>query len=91
MIGVMLAVANQASGLVAILEYAKQLFVTVEDTITEANTTLIIFGLLQVIATFISGFFINRFGRRPIMIIGQTIIVISLLACTIVPVFVAKH
>jgi len=36
-------------------------------------------GLLQVLVTFISGFLINRFGRRTLMILGESLVVGSLI------------
>lgn len=66
-----LAVANQLSGINVILFYAKQIF----EHITNNNKMMALryilyLGLLQVLVTFISGFMINRFGRRTIMILG---------------------
>lgn len=87
----MLAVASQASGIVAILEYSKQLFVKIDQDESEASSTLLILGFFQVVVTFISGFFINRFGRRPMMLIGEIIIVASLLACLLMTMLVERH
>jgi Na+/melibiose symporter-like transporter len=36
-------------------------------------------GILQVIITFGSGFLINKYGRRSLMLLGSSIIVTSLL------------
>lgn len=91
MLAIMLAVASQASGIVAILEYAKQLFVKLEEDVVDADSTLLILGFFQIIVTLISGFFINRFGRRPMMLIGQSIIVVSLFACMISTMLVERH
>ncbi len=87
----MLAVANQASGIIAIFEYSKQLFVKIEENVGEADRTLLILGFFQVIVTFISGFFINKYGRRPMMLIGQSIIVASLFGCVCATYFIEKH
>ena len=38
-----------------------------------------------------SGFLINRYGRRPMMLIGQAIIVLSLLFCGVVSLAIEKH
>ncbi len=70
-IALVIAVANQFSGINAILFYAKQIF----EQITSSNKELaakytFYLGVLQVIITFISGFFINKFGRRTLMLIG---------------------
>lgn len=81
----MLAVANQFTGIVVIFQYAKQLFVELDNkNIAEANKTLLILGFFQVAITLMGGFLINKFGRRPMMLTGFTIIVLSLLASIVV-------
>jgi MFS family permease len=87
----MLAIANHASGLVPIFEYSKQLFERIEDSVATADSVLIALGFFQVLSTFISGFLINRYGRRPMMLLGQAIIVLSLLFCGVVTMAVEKH
>ena len=37
-------------------------------------------GLLQVVVTFLSGFLINSYGRRTLMLLGECIVVFSLIA-----------
>ena len=70
-ISIVLAFANQLSGINAILFYAKQVFEQISngDKIVAQQYTLYL-GLLQVVVTFISGFLINRFGRRTLMLVG---------------------
>jgi MFS family permease len=91
LLGVMLAIATQTSGIVAILEYSKQLFDKIDERFVAADTILLVLGFFQVVAVFLGGLLINRFGRRPIMLCGQVIIVLSLLATTILTVLVEKH
>lgn len=77
----MLSVANQLSGITAILEYAKQLFLTIENgNEDEADSSVLLLGFFQVVVTCSSGFLISKFGRRPIMLIGMGIIILALLA-----------
>jgi MFS family permease len=79
-ISLILAVANQFSGINAILFYAKQVFENITLNNTKlANEYIFYLGILQVVITFGSGFMINRFGRRSLMLLGETIIVVSLL------------
>ncbi len=79
-ISLVLALANQFSGINAILFYAKQVFEHITSNKKElANQYTFYLGLLQVFITFGSGFLINRFGRRTLMLVGETIIVGSLL------------
>lgn len=77
LMGLVLSFANQMSGINAIIYYAKQIFeriVTPEQAL--ANTYYL--GLLQMFVTLISGFMINNYGRRTLMLLGSSIIVFSL-------------
>ena len=79
-LAVVVAVANQFSGINAIIFYAKQVF----EHITNGNKEMaqeysFDLGVLQVVVTFLSGFLINRYGRRTLMLSGMTVIVLSLL------------
>lgn len=78
-----LTVAYQLSGIGVVSEYAKQLFLVIEEgNEREADDNVLILGYFQVISVFASGYLITKFGRRPIMIIGMVIICVSLLcAC----------
>jgi hypothetical protein len=69
MLGFVLAIANQLSGINAIIYYAKQLFERVSDEKTALEYTFNL-GLMQVIVTFFSGFMINNYGRRTLMLLG---------------------
>lgn len=69
MMAVVLACANQLSGINAIIYYAKQIFehiVTPEQALE--NTYYL--GVLQTVVTFASGFMINNYGRRTLMLFG---------------------
>lgn len=70
-LGLILALANQFSGINAILFYAKQVFEHITNNNIElANSYTLYLGILQVVITFGSGFLINRFGRRSLMLFG---------------------
>jgi len=79
MLGFVIAVANQLSGINAIIFYARQLFEQVADSKTALEYTFYL-GLLQVAVTFLSGFLLNRYGRRTLMLLGSSIVVFSLLS-----------
>lgn len=71
--------ANQFSGVNAIFFYAKQLF----EQIANHDKTMVqeyIFGLgiFQIVITLISGLLLDKFGRRPLMLVGSAIVVVSL-------------
>ena len=86
MLGFVLAIANQLSGINAIIYYAKQLFERVSDEKTALQYTFNL-GLMQVIVTFFSGFMINNYGRRTLMLVGQSLIVLSLVSAYFFEVF----
>ena len=77
--GIMIAVSNQVCGINAIFFYAKQLFTTLTNNDQDAVTrNLFGLGVFQVLMTFVSSMFLDRFGRRSLMLIGLTIVVGSL-------------
>jgi MFS transporter, SP family, xylose:H+ symportor len=91
-LGVMLAAANQLSGITAILEYAKQLFLTIEEgDKSEADISVMMLGFFQVLITVTSGFFINRFGRRPMMLVGMGVLTVALIIGFFVTQFIEEH
>jgi len=69
MLAFVIAIANQLSGINAIIFYAKQLFEQVSDSKTALKYTYYL-GVLQVVVTFFSGFLINNYGRRTLMLFG---------------------
>ena len=80
--GFVIAMANQLSGINAILYYAKQIFEKIVSP-QEALNNAYYLGLLQVFVTFISGFMINSCGRRTLTLYGSSIIVFSLVTAFI--------
>jgi MFS family permease len=92
LLSIMLAAATQLSGVNAVLEYAKQLFLVVEEgDEAEADMSVLFLGIFQVFATFLSGFLINHFGRRPLMLTGLGIIIVSLFTGVLVTFLVPSH
>ena len=57
----------------------------------EADQTLILLGLCQILAVIISGFLINIFGRRKIMLFGLVSVSILLFLSSILAIFVNKN
>jgi SP family galactose:H+ symporter-like MFS transporter len=79
-VGLGLAIFQQVTGINTIIYYAPTIFEMVgfkSATIAILATTGI--GLVNVISTIIALFFIDRLGRRPLLIIGLTGITLSLL------------
>lgn len=76
--GLVLSAANQLSGINAIIYYAKQIFEHIVSP-EQALINTYYLGLLQVAVTLVSGFMINNYGRRTLMLLGSSIVVGSLL------------
>jgi MFS family permease len=74
-----LALANQLSGINAIIFYAKQIFEHIVDK-EQALMNTYYLGLLQMVVTFVSGFMIDNYGRRSLMLAGTGIVVFSLIS-----------
>lgn len=84
MMAVVIAISNQVCGINAIFFYAKQLFTTLTNNDQDwVKRDLFGLGIFQVIMTFISSFFLDKFGRRSLMLMGLTIVVGSLFAAYI--------
>lgn len=81
-IGVGLAVIQQVTGINAVIYYANDIFAeagfaTAED---QAEATLYAIGLVNVLATFIAIAYVDRFGRRPLLLAGLVGMTVSLVA-----------
>lgn len=81
-IGVGLAIIQQVTGINAIIYYANDIFAragfaTAED---QAQATLYAIGLVNVLATFIAIAYVDRFGRRPLLLAGLVGMTVSLAA-----------
>jgi sugar porter (SP) family MFS transporter len=72
MIGVWLAIIQQVTGINAIIYYANEIFARAGFTTAEAqaDATLYAIGLVNVLATFVAIAFVDRFGRRPLLLTG---------------------
>ncbi len=80
MIGIGLSVIQQVTGINAVIYYANDIFAdagfaTAED---QAEATLYAIGLVNVLATFIAIAYVDRFGRRPLLLAGLVGMTVSL-------------
>ena len=79
LLAIVIAISNQMCGINAIFFYAKQLFTNLTGGDQEmVQIDLFGLGIFQVIITFASSLFLDRFGRRFLMLAGETIVVGSL-------------
>ncbi len=81
-VGVGLAIIQQITGINAIIYYASTIFESAGLVSTKSQTTATLYavGLTNVLATFIAVAYIDRFGRRPLLLMGLTGMFVSLCA-----------
>ena len=81
-VGVGLAIFQQITGINAIIYYASKIFASAGLVSTESQTTATLYcvGLTNVLATFIAVAYIDRFGRRPLLLLGLVGMFVSLCA-----------
>lgn len=72
MIGVVLMLVQQFSGINAIMFYSGLILQTVTSTSEEANNYAIGMQSMQVVVTLASAFFMDRAGRKPILMFAAT-------------------
>jgi MFS family permease len=78
-LALIVGVSGQFSGINAILFYAKNIFLRITDNNeARANYYCLGLGLAQTITTLLSSLFLDRLGKRTFMLIGQSIILITL-------------
>lgn len=80
MVGVGLAVFQQITGINAIIYYANEIFADAGFSTPQEQTqaTLYAVGLVNVLATLIAVAYVDRFGRRPLLLTGLIGMIASL-------------
>ncbi len=81
-VGIGLAVLQQVTGINAIIYYANEIFAEAGFTTAEqqAKATLWAVGVVNVLATLIAVAWVDRFGRRPLLLTGLVGMTVSLAA-----------
>lgn len=82
-IGIMLAVSLQLTGINGIIFYMPTLFDKAGLKSLSGILTIVV-GFWNFVATFISLFFVDRFGRKPLLISGLVMMAVSLFMLAIV-------
>jgi SP family arabinose:H+ symporter-like MFS transporter len=80
LIGILLAVFGQFSGINAIMYYAPEIFKSAGAGTDSAFLQTVIVGLVNLAFTFVAIGFVDKAGRRPLLIIGTLVQVVSLSA-----------
>ncbi len=80
-IGVLLAVLQQFTGINAIIYYADKIFAAAGFSTpgSQSLATLWAIGAVNVVATFVAVAWVDRFGRRPLLLIGSVGMGVSLI------------
>lgn len=79
-IGVLLAVLQQFTGINAIIYYADKVFAAAgfSSLASQSLATLLAIGAVNVVATFVAVAWVDRFGRRPLLLVGSVGMGVSL-------------
>lgn len=76
MIGIVIIASNQLTGINGIMYYTKQLFNQVTNNNYELTKALmIILAFLQIVSAYFSGYFIDRIGRKKIILNGILVLI----------------
>ncbi len=83
-VGVGLAIFQQVTGINAVIYYSDRIFADAGFTTVQQQTdaTILAVGVVNVLATFVAIAFIDRFGRRPLLIAGLVGMAVSLIGLT---------
>lgn len=77
-IAVILMAFSQFSGINAIMYYSTKIFTTAGVGVKDAFMSSVIVGMVNVVFTFVAIAFVDRAGRRPLLLIGLAIQVLAL-------------
>jgi SP family xylose:H+ symportor-like MFS transporter len=78
LVGIMLSVFQQLVGINAVLYYAPVMFRNMGATTDSAFLQTVLVGSVNLIATLVAIFTVDRLGRKPLMVIGAIIMAASM-------------
>jgi len=81
-IGIMIAIVQQITGINAIYFYAPSIFEQSGVGTDAAFAQAVLVGVVNVIFTLLAMLLIDRIGRKPLLLIGLTGIMVSMLLCS---------
>jgi len=84
-IAVGLAIFQQVTGINAIIYYSNEILADAgfETASAQAGASLIAVGLVNVLATFVAIAFVDRLGRRPLLMAGMTGMLVGLIGLSV--------
>lgn len=77
-VGSFLAILVQISGINTIIDYAPAIFESAGWRSSSAFASILLIGLIQLVFTFLSLWMIDRFGRKPLYIVGSIGMAVSI-------------
>lgn len=88
-VGLGLAIFQQVTGINAVIYYSDSIFKAAGFSSVQQQTdaTILAIGCVNVLATFVAITFIDRFGRRPLLLAGLTGMIVSLAGLTLAFIF----
>ena len=84
-VGLGLAVFQQITGINAVIYYSDRIFAAAGFTSVQQQTdaTILAIGVVNVLATFVAIAFIDRFGRKPLLLTGLIGMTVALIGLTV--------
>lgn len=79
-LAIVVAISGQLSGINALLFYAKFILTKITSDEHKAQIDCFLLGIVQIVTTFIVGFFLDKFGKRTFMLVGLGMILAVLLS-----------
>ena len=84
LIAFVLTVGAQFSGINSIMYYSTEIFRNATGNANAAFASTVLVGLINFLATFIAILFVDKAGRKPLLLIGNTVQVIALVAVGVI-------
>lgn len=78
LVAVVLMAVSQLSGINAIMYYSTKIFATAGVGVKDAFASSVVIGVVNVLFTFVALGFVDRAGRRPLLLIGLAVQVVAL-------------
>ena len=81
-VGIVVSVLQQAVGINAVLYYAPEIFRNMGATGEHALLQTVLVGSVNLLATLVAIFTVDRWGRKPLLILGAAVMAVSMFALT---------
>ena len=82
-VGILLSIFQQAVGINVVLYYAPRIFENMGATGDASMIQTVVMGIVNIVFTLVAIFTVDRFGRKPLLIIGSIGMFIGMIALSI--------